>query len=40
MRGELGEWAGRIRHGERQKKVPEGQENEWKYIGVWDRGAF
>ena len=29
-RGRGGEWEGRIRYGERQERVPEDQENEWK----------
>ena len=42
MRARLVEWRGGdgIRHGERQERVPEGQENAWNYVaagrGEWE----
>jgi hypothetical protein len=30
----LGKWGSRIRHGERQKRVQDCQENEWEYAAV------
>jgi hypothetical protein len=36
--GGLEKRKGRIRYGERQKRCPEGHENESKYPAVWVRG--
>jgi hypothetical protein len=38
VRGELGEYGGRIRHGKRHERVPDGQKNKWRYAAVRDQG--